>query len=404
MKFSVFTPTHDPHQLARAARSVAAQTLPAFEWVVLANGGASVEDVRAAAPQAMIVEVEGKHGIGALKRMACSHCTGDVLVELDHDDELTPDCLAVLADAFADGTDFCYSDTAEIRPDGSPNTYSAAYGWQTYEQDGMVVLRAFDPSAASFSRVWYGPNHVRAWRRDFYERVGGHDVKLDVLDDHDLVARTFIEGQVRHVERCLYRYHWTDKNTCQSALVNPKIQQQTLAIHDQYIQRLVEREMRGRGLPLVDLCSGDACPAGWLGVDLRTGVDLSRYPWPFADSSVGAFRAWDALEHLPDRLGTMKEIYRCLVPGGWLLSETPSTDGRGAFQDPTHVSYWNSNAFWYYCRESHARYIGTPVRFQLARVANHFPSDFYREHEIVMTRAHLVSLKDGFRPPGAIEV
>ncbi len=33
-----------------------------------------------------------------------------------------------------------------------------------------------------------------------------------------------------------------------------------------------------------------------------------------------------------------------LYDEGWFLSQTPSTDGRGAFQDPTHVSMWNSNS------------------------------------------------------------
>jgi O-antigen biosynthesis protein len=37
-----------------------------------------------------------------------------------------------------------------------------------------------------------------------------------------------------------------------------------------------------------------------------------------------------------------------LVPGGWLLAATPSTDVRGAFQDPTNCSFWNvPNSFWY---------------------------------------------------------
>ena len=31
-----------------------------------------------------------------------------------------------------------------------------------------------------------------------------------------------------------------------------------------------------------------------------------------------------------------------------LLSLTPSTDGRGAYQDPTHVAFYNENSFWYY--------------------------------------------------------
>lgn len=50
-------------------------------------------------------------------------------------------------------------------------------------------------------------------------------------------------------------------------------------------------------------------------------------------------------EHEHCVVGLMNAIYRALVPGGWLLTATPSTDGRGAFQDP-HCSFWN-NSFWY---------------------------------------------------------
>ncbi|MFM6367255.1 MAG: class I SAM-dependent methyltransferase, partial [Dolichospermum sp.] len=43
-----------------------------------------------------------------------------------------------------------------------------------------------------------------------------------------------------------------------------------------------------------------------------------------------------------------------LKPGGIVDISVPSTDGRGAFQDPTHVSFWNINSFLYYCNESPA--------------------------------------------------
>jgi hypothetical protein len=35
------------------------------------------------------------------------------------------------------------------------------------------------------------------------------------------------------------------------------------------------------------------------------------------------------------------------APGGWLVVQVPSTDGRGAWCDPTHLSYWNQ-ASWRY--------------------------------------------------------
>lgn len=91
---------------------------------------------------------------------------------------------------------------------------------------------------------------------------------------------------------------------------------------------------------------------GFVGVDCIPPadqlVDLSK-PWPWDDSSIEEVRAFDIIEHLPDKLHTMNELWRVLVPNGEAELCIPSTDGRGAFQDPTHVSFWNKNSFPYYC-------------------------------------------------------
>jgi SAM-dependent methyltransferase len=77
--------------------------------------------------------------------------------------------------------------------------------------------------------------------------------------------------------------------------------------------------------------------------------DLSTV-WPWPDSTIEEIIADDIIEHLPDKIQTMNEIHRVLVPGGLAHIFVPTTDGRGAWQDPTHVSYWNRNSFWYYTK------------------------------------------------------
>jgi predicted SAM-dependent methyltransferase len=121
----------------------------------------------------------------------------------------------------------------------------------------------------------------------------------------------------------------------------------------------VLRECELLGVPAIELGGGIDPRAGWTPCDLQNAPIIAdlRQRWPFADGSVGAFRASDLLEHLPDKLHTMAEIHRCLRPGGWLLSMTPSAEGVGAHMDPTHVSYWVAPSFWYYTRDASARYI-----------------------------------------------
>ncbi|MFA5928264.1 MAG: methyltransferase domain-containing protein [Candidatus Margulisiibacteriota bacterium] len=103
----------------------------------------------------------------------------------------------------------------------------------------------------------------------------------------------------------------------------------------------------------VDICCGRFKPEGFIGVDRiqLEGVDIVHNldeSFPFEDNSVDYLRAHDAIEHLPDKIKTMNEIWRVCKHGATVDIKVPSTDGRGAFQDPTHVSYWNIHSFYYY--------------------------------------------------------
>lgn len=107
------------------------------------------------------------------------------------------------------------------------------------------------------------------------------------------------------------------------------------------------------GMKRVDLCCGNHKPEGFIGVDIAPGPGIDivhdlRTGFPFESDSVDYLRAHDAIEHLPDKILTMNEIFRVCKHGATVDIKVPSTDGRGAFQDPTHVSYWNINSFFYY--------------------------------------------------------
>ena len=409
-RFSIFTPTHNVSHLDRLARSIERQTFRDFEWVVAPNNGATSQDVRVWAGESAKLAAyrSDTDSVGELKRFATMSATGDILVEVDHDDEITPDCLEHLSAAFDDpAVDFVYSNSCEIK-DGQPFTYNERFGWKSRPfswagRDDHIETIAFPPSPMSFSKIWYAPNHVRAWRASFYHRIGGHDPARDVLDDQDLLCRTFVQGNVRHVDRCLYVQHHHGDNTSTGSK-NGRIQTETLELHDRYVYPMAERWARESGLRLLDLCGAINGTDGYETVDLHGAdvvADLNER-WPFDDGTVGVIRAHDALEHLRDPQHVMREAFRVLGDNGWFLTQTPSTDGRGAFQDPTHVSFWNSNSFWYYTRQSQNRFIDCPVRFQANRVVDFFPTEFHRQHNIVYTRADLVKIAG--RMPGGVTI
>lgn len=406
MKISIFTPTHKPVYLDRLFRSLLEQTYTNWEWIIVPNNGAVVEPF--ADERVRIFPCNDSENIGFLKSFAAGKGIGDILIEVDHDDELFPNALEECAKAFEDeNIDFVYSNCCDVRENYTPRCFTGG-GWENrnckYKEYDLIETVSFPPDPASISKIWFAPNHFRAWRKSFYDKIGGHDASLDVLDDQDIMCRTYIQGTMKHIDKPLYVYHIHAENTCYGEK-NAKIQEVTLVLHDKYIYSLVERWCDLNSLRKIDLCGGHSKPDGYESVDLQGGdisADLNGR-WPFEDGTVGVFRAHDALEHLKDPINTMKEAYRCLAPNGWFLTQTPSTDGRGAFQDPTHVSFWNSNSFWYYTRAEQARYINSPVRFQSNRIKNFYPSDWHQYHNILYVKADLLKLTD-LRVPGNVEI
>lgn len=95
---------------------------------------------------------------------------------------------------------------------------------------------------------------------------------------------------------------------------------------------------------------------------------LDGLPWK--DSTVDVVRAFDFLEHVPigKTIFVIEEIYRILKPNGMFEHFTPSTDGRGAFQDPTHLSFWNVNSWLYYTEDSHRNLYGIQAKFSIIRL------------------------------------
>lgn len=137
-------------------------------------------------------------------------------------------------------------------------------------------------------------------------------------------------------------------------------------------------------------CSDDFIK-GWLNVDVADPkvpegieyqqVDLNQR-WPWLGSSVDEIKAFDVFEHIrgfneryyhgtmaSQRTGkthVMNEAHRVLKPGGILHMTVPSVDrldgkvNRGAFADPTHVSYWTWDDIFYFSEQfNHERVRGT---------------------------------------------
>jgi SAM-dependent methyltransferase len=340
-----------------------------------------------------------------LKKEAFGHATGEILIEVDHDDLLTIDCLEEVGKAFADAdVGFVYSNAAMLAKRWE--RYGPGRGWEyrdfSWCGENLTEVVAFKPSAASLAFVWYAPDHVRAWRKSVYDTLGGHDSSRQILDDHDLLIRTYLLTKMHHIDKVLYIYRVTGKNTSVQTDINQQIQRETVQLYFENAYKLAEREADLRGLMKIDLCGAFDKPPGYISLDKNAGDIMCDLDGgiPLRTGSVGVVRAHDAIEHLRNPITTMTEIHRVLADGGWALISVPSTDGRGAFQDPTHVSFWNENSFWYWTRAQQAQYIANSVaRFQAFRLDTYFPTEWHRASNICYVAAHLRAVKSDARRP-----
>lgn len=221
MTVTVVTPTYHtpPAVLARTWASLKNQSYQDWEWLVWDDstndsvwsqlyGMSSDERYRITAHRSHV----HSGSIGQVKRKAFMAAEGDILVELDHDDELTSDCLQQIVDTVEAGAQFVYSDWAEILPDGQsgryPEGWAFGYGSEYWdEQHNLWVMSAPEINRTTIGHIVSAPNHVRAWTAPLYRHLGGHNPTFPVADDYELVVRTALETDLVHIPKMLYRQH-----------------------------------------------------------------------------------------------------------------------------------------------------------------------------------------------------
>ena len=91
----------------------------------------------------------------------------------------------------------------------------------------------------------------------------------------------------------------------------------------------------------LNLGCGSDLRKGWVNVDLHGGaqvkLDLNSRNWPWEDNSVCEVSLHHVLEHLPDTVQVMKEIYRICQDGAKVEIKVPHPRHDDFLSDPTHV-------------------------------------------------------------------
>jgi hypothetical protein len=206
-----------------------------------------------------------------------------------------------------------------------------------------------------------------------------------------------------HIDELLYLQRVHPGNTQRDPEINPFIQSQTAAYYRDHCEALQAAWARRRGLRILGLQTPTSPALGTLADEEVIVLDPANPRIDAADDSVGLIRCIELLQRIPDRAALLNECYRVAVHGAVLRTSTPSTDGRGAFQDPSHVAFYNENSFWYLTQaERRSSIPDLEARLQVGFLGTLFPSDFYRDANIPFVEAYLLVVKEGARLGGPL--
>jgi hypothetical protein len=275
-----------------------------------------------------------------------------MMVELDHDDELLPEALEVVVATFSahPDVDFAYSDWIDWR-DGNESAgeavrYPPGWGMGFGGYATEIVGQRRVPVALAPALTWETvrhivgmPNHLRAWRSEFYRWIGGHDYRLRVADDYDLLIRTYLAGTMARIPRPLYIQHHAVRGESASRQLNGEIQQQVEAIAVRHQVALDQRCLSLGVTPAKLPPWGTAAPLAvgnaTLDVIAEAAADLGS---PLVSVVVPTFQRPDLLRRaISSVLGQTYANTEVLVVG----DRCPRVDEVVAAIDDPRLRHWN---------------------------------------------------------------
>jgi len=227
-KVSFFTPAYNTplDRLWRLYNSIKAQTSHDWEWVIVND---SPKNKRLSEELYLLSQFDSRVRvftfkkasggvIGDVKYKAASLCRGDILAEVDHDDELTPKCCEYLIDASVARPEcgFFYTNCRELDEQGNILKYpdGFAFGYGSYNEEGDSICVGVNPK--TIRHIVGVPNHIRAWRKEVYHAVGGHNRRLTIADDYELIVRTFLKTRFCHIQELGYIQYIYNNDTGQN--------------------------------------------------------------------------------------------------------------------------------------------------------------------------------------------
>jgi GT2 family glycosyltransferase len=227
-QFSILVPVYDtpPEILRKTIDSVLAQWYP--DWELILADDASTDPAtrqclaQLAHPAITVLHLPENRGISGASNAALARARGDYVVLLDHDDELTEDCLFELALCIeGENPDYIYSDEDKIGADGA---FTEPHFKPDWSPDTLM------------STMYVC--HVSCIRRELLNEIDGFRSEFDGCQDWDLILRLTERTQrIHHLPKVLYHWRIIPASTAADIAAKPYILERSRQVREEALAR-----------------------------------------------------------------------------------------------------------------------------------------------------------------------
>ena len=194
---SIIMPVYnvDPKWLDLAINSIEAQWYPNWELCIADDKSTNPKTLSylksIQKSKIKITFLKQNLNISAASNTALALATGEYILLMDNDDEITPDALYEVVKAINEtSADFIYSDEDKLEMDGS---FSDPHFKSDYAPD-MILSQNYI-------------SHLGVIKKSLIDQVGGFTLGLEGAQDYDLYLKVFEHtSKITHIAKVLY--HW----------------------------------------------------------------------------------------------------------------------------------------------------------------------------------------------------
>jgi glycosyltransferase involved in cell wall biosynthesis len=259
---SIVTPTFNiKDRIWKTYNSLTSQTFQNWEWLIIDDSTDNetynlLKAIESADCRVKLFKNKRNTGkIGGIKRSGFELASHKFIAELDHDDCLTEKCLEWVVKTFNKYPEagMCYTDCIELFEEtGESLMYGSdfAFGYGSYRKENYKgkeynVTNYPHLNSLTIRHIVGVPNHIRAWRKSVYNDIGGHNRALHVVDDYELIIRTFLHSKIAHIPKFGYIQNILPNKSNTTDVRRSEIQRLV-----KFIQQYYDKEIHNRILEL----------------------------------------------------------------------------------------------------------------------------------------------------------